>query len=82
MTTILHLVEIYILGKIIWKAARFFIGGKRGKRGKSITGKIFTLTSRAIHHKLDIAMRKQKEVQGYNANIVPFKRYKKANGRV
>lgn len=77
MKFIINLVEIYVLLRIIWKAARFFLGGKRGKVNKSITGKIFTLVSRAIHHRLDKAINKQKEILGIKTNVVPFRRFKR-----
>lgn len=72
MNTIINLVELYALVWVVWKAFRLFTG-KRGKKDKSIANKIFTLTSRGINRRLDVALKKQKK-SGIKSNVIEFKR--------
>jgi hypothetical protein len=79
MKFLINLIELYAIAWFAFKALRL-LTGRRGKGNKSITGKIFTFASRGINHRLDVALKKQREKNGIKDNVIPFK--KKAHGRV
>lgn len=89
MMTIIHIVEVAIVAKILYRVANFLLGrkiNKKGKKEKGIIGKLLYLTSRNIHYRLDDRIKAQKEKrlansQQTSSNVVSIQSYKKAKAK-
>lgn len=88
MITIIHILEVAVVAKILYRISKFFfgIGFKKGKKEKGIVGKLLYLASRNIHYKLDDKIKSQKEKrlaesQQTSSNVVQMKNYKRAKAK-
>jgi hypothetical protein len=84
VSALIDIIKVVIVVKILYSVARFFFVRKsysKGRKGKSIAGKVGTLLFNKTHYLLDDMLKKQREKRADKiiqqpANVIPIKKGK------